>query len=398
MRKALSKNLFVIVAVSALFVSCSYVKKMFPGEESKPAVEVVEDVTPSQLEYIPFKSSEDSKKWGLMGLDGTVLLSDTLVSEPSNAVGGLFLMRNANGLWEYFTAEAEPKKVGGEYRSAGLFYEDVAPCVEKGKDYIQFIHKDGSVAFELKDVDGAKVDWVGRFHDGLAPFKAGHLIGYVDTHGKVAIKPQFLRAGRFSEGYALVVDTAKGNDVAFRDSAGHRVSIITVDGNLLETSFMSTDSIGDRVSEGLIVSSEAPIDTIPRLYKFVDPMGNTIVPEHEDYLAISNMSGTHFAFYNGTAWGIADNQATVKLTPRYDKVVAITNVSVVACLYGKYKFLDFSDMQISKSFDEIISLEDGSHFIGRRGEKWYMLDEIGTAMGEGVYNMVFNPGADTISR
>jgi len=70
----------------------------------------------------------------------------------------------------------------------------------------------------------------------------------------------------------------------------------------------------------------------------------------------------------------------------------------VVCLYGKYKFLDYGGDQLSKSFDEVISLDDDVHFIGRIGSKWYMLDELGTIWGEGQYIIKHNPGDDVIKR
>lgn len=390
------KNLFFAVVVSALFTSCGNVRNS--GQDANPEAEVeVVDET-AQLEYVPFKSSEDSLNWGLIGLDGTVLVNGGLPSEPSNVVGGMFIMRNNNGAWEYYTAEAEPKKVGGEYVKAGLFYEDVAPCVERGKNYIQFIRKDGTVAFDLKEFEGKDVEWVGRFHDGLAPFKAGKYIGYINTKGGVAIRPQFLKAGRFSDGYAVVVDTVGGNAVAFRDSSNYRVRVIDVEGNLLEHSFEALDSIGERFSEGLISCGVEPEDTLPRMYKFVDAQGNTIIPEEDDYRQLGNMSGNHFAFFTGRAWGIADNQASIILTPLYDEVIFMGGQSVVVLLYGKYKFLDYGGNQLSKSFDEVIYLENGTHFIGRRGEKWYVLDETGTIQGESCYKLSYNPGEDIIKR
>jgi hypothetical protein len=197
-----------------------------------------------------------------------------------------------------------------------------------------------------------------------------------------------------------VVDTADGNAAAFRDSSNYRVKVIDVEGHVLEHAFEAIDSIGDRFSEGLVSCAVVPEpdDTIPRMYKFVDAMGNTIIPEEDDYRRLGNMSGNHFAFFTGRGWGVSDNQASVILTPRYEEVVFVGQQSAVVFIYGKYKFLDYGGEQLAKSFDEVIYLENGSHFIGRRGEKWYMLDESGTAQGEACYKLSFNPGEDIIKR
>jgi hypothetical protein len=44
----------------------------------------------------------------------------------------------------------------------------------------------------------------GQSGDGLVPIERNGVWGYADQDGKVIIKPQFSRAGRFSEGLALV--------------------------------------------------------------------------------------------------------------------------------------------------------------------------------------------------
>lgn len=56
------------------------------------------------------------------------------------------------------------------------------------------------------DVSGqnSQTDATAKAADELVPIKQNGLWGYADQSGKVIIKPQFTRAGRFSEGLALV--------------------------------------------------------------------------------------------------------------------------------------------------------------------------------------------------
>lgn len=83
------------------------------------------------VEYVPFQESEGGN-WGLISPDGEVLFSEEFKEMPSVALNGRFVVRNADGLFEIYTAEKKPQKVGGEYLSVGLFYDKVAPAVEKG--------------------------------------------------------------------------------------------------------------------------------------------------------------------------------------------------------------------------------------------------------------------------
>ena len=400
MRTSKFTALLSLVAFGLLLTSCGKVRSWLSGNPAPPKAEVVEtEPVASVLDGIPFKLTKESKKWGILALDGTVLVPDTLTAEPSNAVGGLFLLPTGRGTYEYYTAEADPQKVGGEYVRAGLFYADVAPCVERGKNYIQFIKKDGTLAFDFKEVDGKPVEWVGRFHDGLAAFKAGKYVGYVNTQGKVVVEPRFVEGARFNDGLALVVDTAGNNEADYRAKNAYRISIIDVEGRVQEHSFSSADSIGEYFCEGLLTTGVAPEDTLPRKYSFVDPTGTTIIPEHEDYEQLGNMCGTHFAFYNNRGWGIADNQASVIITPIYEKVVFIGKTTVALCLYGNYKILNYAGEQLTKkNYNEMISLEDGQHIIGLQKEKWYLLDHDADVWGEAYYKLSFNPGDEILKR
>ena len=75
---------------------------------------------------------------------------------PTVAVNGRFMVKNADGLWEIYTTDKKPKKIGGEYLYASLFYEDVAPVVEKGQP-VKFIDRDGNVKVTLDKINGKAV-------------------------------------------------------------------------------------------------------------------------------------------------------------------------------------------------------------------------------------------------
>ena len=82
----------------------------------------------NEVEYLPFQQREGGK-WGLISQDGDILFSEMFDNEPTMAVNGRFMVKNKVGLWEIYTAEEEPRKVGGEYLQASMFYEDVTPVV-----------------------------------------------------------------------------------------------------------------------------------------------------------------------------------------------------------------------------------------------------------------------------
>lgn len=367
------------------------------GGSKQPETDTLNEVIAEKvgLQCLPYKDSINSQGWGLMGLDGLPVLEGRFTSKPSNAVNGIFTLRNADGYYEYFTAEAQPRKIGGEYREAGLFYEDVAPCIEKDKHYIQFIRKDGQTAFRLDSINGHKVEWVGRFSEGLAPVKAGNLIGYINTEGKMVVAPRFIEAEAFSNGLAQVVEATQQNAAAYHSKATYRINFIDSSGKTLKLSFLSSDSIGRQFNEGVLWHVYRENDTTT-VCEFLDREGRVIIPSKKPFQRLADMSGTHFAFYDGRAWGIADNQNSIILMPIYDSVLFIGPKSVCVAKYGLYKIKNYAGEQLSKSYDEMVYLKDGSHFIARKEDLCYILNEKGEVQGSPRHTIDFNDASERI--
>lgn len=75
-----------------------------------------------QVHYLPFRETADGK-WGMMATDGKVLFSAKFANAPTVVYDDRFFVYNDKGLLEMYTAEAEPRKIGGEYLTAGHFHK-----------------------------------------------------------------------------------------------------------------------------------------------------------------------------------------------------------------------------------------------------------------------------------
>ena len=137
-----------------------------------------------EVEYIAFRDGEGL--WGLVSPKGEVLFEGRFKNKPSLVLHGVFSVKNDEGAYEVYTAEAEPKQVGEAYTSIGDFFDGVAPAVPS-LGYIRYINTKGETDFELKEAEGKPVSWAGNFHDGRARFKSDGKYGYIDRKGKVAI-------------------------------------------------------------------------------------------------------------------------------------------------------------------------------------------------------------------
>lgn len=158
----------------------------------------------SPVEYFPFKT-EKTDFWGLMGTDGKVLFDGVFMYCPSISSGGVFLAREENELFSFYTASEMPKKLGKDYySSAKLFlYSEYTSVRKAGETAITIINKKGESIASLPD----NIIDVGFFAYGLAPFKTDSVfscMGYINEQGNVSIPAQYLVATNFVCGVALV--------------------------------------------------------------------------------------------------------------------------------------------------------------------------------------------------
>lgn len=145
--------------------------------------------TQEEYEYFPFQTERDGN-WGMISPSGEVLFAEEFKNEPTMAINGRFMVKNGDGLWEIYTTDKKPQKIGGEYLSAGLFYEDVAPVVEKDK-CIQLIDRDGNVKVTLDKIDGKPVSACTNFYHGVAMVVVDDCYGAIDVSGKPILQPQY---------------------------------------------------------------------------------------------------------------------------------------------------------------------------------------------------------------
>lgn len=142
----------------------------------------------SDIDGIPFKSSEKGK-WGMMKPDGTIIFEEEFKDMPTLAVDGRFMVKNGNGLWEIYTMESNPVKIGDEYVSLGDFYHGVAPAVKKNEQ-ISLIDIDGNVITVLEKSGSKPITKMENFHYGYALFEAEDAVGIVNTRGEILLEAQ----------------------------------------------------------------------------------------------------------------------------------------------------------------------------------------------------------------
>ena len=108
------------------------------------------------VQFIPFQESDNSL-WGLISPDGKVLFNEEFKEKPTVVRDDRFMVRNADGLWEIYTAEEKPQKIGTEYAFASMFNNGKALVSEKGK-CVSLIDTKGRTLKVLDKVDAKSLN------------------------------------------------------------------------------------------------------------------------------------------------------------------------------------------------------------------------------------------------
>jgi hypothetical protein len=339
--------------------------------------------------HLPFKTNE-SDRWGLIGTDGKILFENEFENEPSVVINGIFYVKNIDGLYEYYTAEKIPQRIGNkEYLYAGSFLEDIAPVAEP-EQHISFIHRDGSTAFVLDYYKDEKITEVAEFFNGLARFKTQkNKYGYINTKGEFVIPPRFYYADlAFSEDLAVVWEN---------DSTAY---VINTQGekqfNLKTKDKGNFNSFGD-FQDGLL--------------RCGDPCEYFLNTKGEKVLTTPSNIAIHSAFSNGYAlisrrnenndiyWGVIDRNNEIIIRPKYKHKANGNNRwwwswdkgNDLLCIddNGKYGLLDIKGNVICPfQFDEMGKFYNEKYAFAKERDAYHLIDKNGKEVDRKEYEMV----------
>lgn len=155
------------------------------------------------IEFLPFRSQPHGQ-WGLISPTGKVLFAERFRNQPTACWNGRFAVENEQGLWEVFTAEAKPRRIGEAYESLVPFLSPVTVASLPGGP-VMLIDRNGQVRKRLDVIGGKTVEAVCAFHEGVAVF---HTVdgcsGVIDTTGNVVLPPVYDRIMDAADGKLIV--------------------------------------------------------------------------------------------------------------------------------------------------------------------------------------------------
>lgn len=337
-------------------------------------------VQTGDVEYVPFQSEENGK-WGLMTVEGEVLFKDMFEQKPLCAMNGRFFAKNSSGEYELYTAEENPKKLGGPYKNVGMFTGDLAPVVEK-KGPVVYIDKEGKKIFELESIDGVEVKSGHNFHEGMALVQVGDNYGYINAEGKLVVKAQYSVAGPFIGGKA-VVEKYTERDKEREDRVWQ---VIDTKGNVLFSKNNRDFLMGAlKFSNGVLLAKDVKNGQLCFLNEKGEVVGKRLPAKVK---SIKEVYNGRFVYYDGN-YGLMDVNGNVIIRAKYDDMF-YNGKTIVIRDRDRYYVVNEADEKVSKeSYDDIVCFAPNVKGYGecvfvKRGGKYLVSDEDGDADKDGL--------------
>lgn len=328
----------------------------------------------SEVEYIPVQEEENGN-WGMVSPSGEMLFSAEFVNKPTYVRNGRFMVKNADGLWEIYTADEKPKQVGGTYVEAGEFYEDVAPVVEKGKP-VELIDRDGNVKATLDKIDGKPVEAVSNFTDGIAYFISDGKYGFIDTSGKMILPAKYSGVIGIGEGKILVTEEVKAKN----GSTETVHNVIDYKGTVLFKVDKEKFVYASWYEDDEAVASQT-VDGETR-YGIVDEKGEWVLKPSSKLKGILGKRGENFVYYDGDAYGLMNTDGEVILRAKYSFLTFFNDDILVKGEKDEYSLIDLEGNEVGEdTYENIYSSHDGKHaFVTESRHSYVIIDAKGNVV------------------
>lgn len=278
-----------------------------------------------EYDYIPFTSS-DEYQWDMINDQGNTLPGKRNGASTA-AMNGRYLIQGESGFWEIYTADKVSQKIGGQYQSIGLFFDDVTPAVEKGQP-IKFIDRDANVKFIFDKVDGKLVEHCSPIINGTSVFSADRYYGVVSETGKVLIEPKYISIIKDVNNYFLCVDKKFENE-----KDGDKIVYQILDKNGKELFSYIKSKYQDLFIRNFGDTKQFVFDKKllmladrdgKRLWGLLDFNGEWIIKPSSKTVRIGDCYDGKIIFYNGERYGVMDMDGEVLLRAKYKELHFVT--------------------------------------------------------------------------
>ncbi|MBQ8702260.1 MAG: WG repeat-containing protein [Prevotella sp.] len=309
----------------------------------------------AEVQYFPFQESTNGL-WGMISPSGEKLFTEEFKEKPTIVRDGRFMVRNKDGLWEIYTAEAKPQKIGSEYAYANMFQDGIAIVAEKGKP-VSLIDTDAKVIKLLDKIDGKAVTSVNAFSQGYAVYKSDKYYGVIDNKGNKVIDAKYLVINNYSDGKFIALDRKYEEEAKKDSSTNIKFDVLDTSGKVISSLSMAKyKDFGFGFREGLLdVYTEAKDEKCGGL---INENGDVVIKLTPKIKKVGDIRNKHFTYNNGDGWGLMNLDGESVVRAKYDYLYFASDDILIAVTKKdggsiSYKYIDFKDNQIGEdTYDE----------------------------------------------
>lgn len=362
----------------------------------------------SSVSGVPFKSSKNGK-WGMVTTNGKLLFEDEFKDRPTLAINDRFLVQNGNGVWEIYTQDEKPEKVGDDYVDICSFWEDVTPAVKKN-ERISIIDKKGKVVKVLEKVNGKEITVCSKFTDGYAVIVAGEgdesAMGIINTSGDITLEPKkYVYVMNLGDGTFIGVEAKnkdKDNDDQVYNIINHKGD---VKGSLKGSKY---DDVRIASSKDRLLAVEQKSDG-ESMWGLIDYNGEVVLKPSRKIQSISEYSykNGYFIFRNEDgSYGVMDKEGETKLRAKYDALSWAGTGDLLWKGDGeggrvKYELIDLEgETKAKEDYQNVLPFFDGSHALVQISDNsWGVIDDGGEEIKDipDIYDVSVSTGSESVA-
>lgn len=251
--------------------------------------------------HLAFKEVK-SDNWGIMTVDGKIIVEDEYSEEPTPVVNNIFYVKTSESDYYMYNVDNPIKAIGDKYVDIATFTDELAPAVKKG-EWIKYINKNGEVKIDLSK----KIKKANSFTFGYSIIENDeNLCGAIDIKGKTIIPLK----------YKVIIPLNKKEVYAERDNKNYIYNIsdkkeIEIKGYPLNDEFIAYEEDG--------------------LYGLMDR--NKKIQVRAKYKAVKtfiNNGDVIFAALNDDGWGIIDSDGEILIKHKYRYILECQNDMFIA--------------------------------------------------------------------
>ena len=320
------------------------------------------------VEFVPYQETDDGQ-WSMISPSGEILFEEEFKNAPTIAKEGRFMVKNESGLWELYSAEAKPQKIGKDYAYASCFSNGKA-LVSERNDYVKIIDKEGNEIKKLDKIGNKVVDAVNAFTEGFAVYQTGDYYGAIDDNGNEVVKADYLMLYDCSDGKFIGIHKKYEKEVNKKEGKKKiTYDVLDTSGKVLfQINSDKYSNSGSRFIDGLL--TVAVEKDGKECWGLINDKNEVVVKPQEKIKAITDIKDDKFVYNNGEGYGVMnlDGENIVRAKYDYlyfdvkDRLVAITEKSKNSRDY-ECKFIDDNDNQIGE--DKYVSINPFRQFNGK---------------------------------